>query len=67
MAAASLAAMGALGGACVSCSHLECIVARQIASESCRLCRRPISFEPFYSEPDAKVHAACLEAELNKS
>ena len=66
MSAASLAATGAIGGACASCSHLDCIVARQIAGEPCRLCRRPIGFEPFYSEPDAKVHGACLEGELTK-
>lgn len=66
MAAASLAAIGTAGGACASCSHLECIAARQIAREPCRLCQTQIGFEPFYSEPDAKVHAACLEDELTK-
>src|SRR5262249_17845720 len=66
MAAASLATIGSPGGACASCSHLECIAARQIASEACRLGRRPIGFERFYSEPDAKVHATCLEWELTK-
>lgn len=66
MAAASQAATGTTGGACETCSHLECIAARQIASETCRSCRRPIGFEPFYSEPDAKIHALCLEAELSK-
>jgi excisionase family DNA binding protein len=40
--------------------------ARQIATESCRLCRRPIGFDRFYSKPDEKVHAACLEAEVTK-
>lgn len=66
MAAASLATIGTAGAPCAHCSHLECIVARQIAAELCRLCRRPIGFEPFYSEPDAKVHAQCLEDELSR-
>ncbi|PYP83307.1 MAG: hypothetical protein DMF61_23950 [Blastocatellia bacterium AA13] len=66
MATATLASTGTMGGTCASCSHLECIAARQIAAEPCRLCRRPIGFVPFYSEPDAKVHADCLENELAK-
>jgi len=33
----------------------------------CRVCRMPIGYDsPFYSEPDARVHATCLEAELTK-
>lgn len=66
MAAACIATIGTAGAPCANCSHLECIAARQIAAESCRLCRRSIGFEPFYSEVDAKVHAACLESELTK-
>lgn len=67
MAALSLARIGTLGAPCAVCVHLDCIAARQIAVESCRVCRTPIGFDsPFYSEPDATVHAICLEAELAK-
>jgi excisionase family DNA binding protein len=49
------------------CSHLDCIAARQIALEVCRVCKEPIGFEqPFYSEAQAKVHKRCLESELAK-
>ena len=49
------------------CSHLDCIAARQIALEACRICKALIGFEqPFYSEAQAKVHKRCLESELAK-
>jgi excisionase family DNA binding protein len=50
-----------------SCSHLDCIAARQVAIERCRICKDHIGFDkPFYSEVSAKVHKRCLEAELAK-
>jgi hypothetical protein len=46
-----------------ACSHLDCIAARAIAVERCRICKEHIGFEqPFYSEVSAKVHKRCLEA-----
>ena len=67
MTAGSLAAIGTPGAPCESCAHFDCIAARQIAADHCRICRMPIGFDsPFYSEPDANVHRACLEAELTK-
>lgn len=55
-------------GICVeACSHLDCIAAKQIAAERCRICKEYIGFEqPFYSEVAAKVHKRCLESELAK-
>ena len=59
--------MGASGGPCASCAHLSCIAARQIAGERCRICKMTIGYDTsFYSEPDARIHAACLERELTK-
>jgi excisionase family DNA binding protein len=50
-----------------ACSHLDCIAAKQIALEPCRICKEPIGFDhAFYSEVDARVHKHCLEAELAK-
>ncbi len=67
MAAATVATVGSVGSVCAQCSHIECIAVRQIAFERCRLCRMPIGYDlPFYSEPDSKVHAACVENELIK-
>jgi hypothetical protein len=68
MAAGSLAMPGTPNGPCLqNCSHLDCIAARQIAVEICRLCHKQIGYDqPFYSEPDARVHAACLEEELTR-
>lgn len=67
MSTASLMTIGAHGGPCLSCSHLDCIAARQIASERCRVCRDLIGYDAsFYSAPDAKVHQTCLESELTK-
>lgn len=67
MAAASITAIAARNGPCASCTHIDCVVVRQIASECCRICRMSIGYETsFYSEPDAKVHAECLEQELTK-
>ena len=49
------------------CSHLDCIAAKQIAVERCRICKAHIGFEqPFYSEVAARVHKRCLESELAK-
>ena len=49
------------------CSHIDCIAARQIATELCRVCHERIGYEkPFYIEPDSKVHKSCLEDELLK-
>lgn len=61
-----LAANGMDNGPCASCTHLECIAARQIASEACRLCQMPIGNAPFYAEPDKKAHRACVEEELTR-
>lgn len=67
MPAGSLATIGTPGAPCASCSHFDCIAARQIGAEQCRVCRMPIGYDsPFYSEADARVHATCLEAELTK-
>jgi excisionase family DNA binding protein len=50
-----------------ACSHFDCIAARAIAAERCRICKEHIGFEkPFYSEVSAKVHKRCLETELAK-
>lgn len=47
------------------CSHFDCIAIRQMASESCRVCKEQIGYgQPFYSEPTAKAHKRCLEAEI---
>ncbi len=55
-------------GPCLNpCSHIDCIAARQIATELCRVCHERIGYEkPFYIEPDSKVHKSCLEDELLK-
>ena len=67
MSASNLAAIGTSGGPCANCTHIECIAARQIAVERCRICRSPIGFQnPFYTEPDSKIHADCLETEITK-
>src|SRR5215471_1700834 len=67
MSAGSLGGIGTNSGPCVACAHLDCIAARQIASERCRVCQMPIGYDTgFYSEPDKKVHAECLESELKK-
>lgn len=64
---ASLARIGTTDAPCASCAHLDCLAARQIASERCRVCGSPIGFDAqFYTEPNAKVHKTCLEAELTK-
>jgi excisionase family DNA binding protein len=47
------------------CTHLDCIAARQIALEQCRICKKQIGYnQPFYSEAIAKVHRQGFEAEL---
>ena len=67
MSAASLARPGVGAGPCSHCAHIECIAARQIAREVCRICKEPIGFDqPFYAEPDSHVHKLCVEAELVK-
>lgn len=55
-------------GPCLNpCSHIDCIAARQITTELCRVCREKIGYEKtFYIESDSKVHKVCLEDELSK-
>ena len=68
MSASVIAKNREQNGICIEpCSHLDCIAARQIAAERCRICKDHIGFDnPFYSEVSAKVHKHCLEAELAK-
>jgi excisionase family DNA binding protein len=50
-----------------ACTHLDCLAARAIAAERCRICKEYIGFElPFYAEVDAKVHRRCVEVEIAK-
>jgi excisionase family DNA binding protein len=65
---ASLKYPGEVGGHCESlCPHFDCIAARQIALEHCRICKQQIGYnQPFYSEVEARVHKHCLEVELAK-
>ena len=64
----AIASPGNNNGPCLNaCSHFDCIAARQIATELCRVCCERIGYEkPFYMEPDSKVHKVCLEDELSK-
>lgn len=68
MSAAMISRPGTEQGPCSNtCSHLDCIAARQMAIEICRICHQQIGYEqPFYAEPDSKVHKSCLEDELRK-
>jgi hypothetical protein len=52
MAAAMISLNKEETGICVeACGHLDCIAAKQIALERCRICKDQIGFElPFYSE-----------------
>src|ERR1044072_9001441 len=53
----AIASPGNNNGPCLNpCSHIDCIAARQIATELCRVCRERIGFEkPFYIDPDSKA------------
>jgi excisionase family DNA binding protein len=68
MAAAMVSLNKEKNGICVeACGHLDCIAAKQIALERCRICKTQIGFDrQFYSEVAARVHKRCLEAELAK-
>lgn len=76
MAAGTLPRPGTKLGPCEpECQHKDCAITRRMAAETCRFCQKPISSEPFYTDPEnsrdvrgdgplsgpALVHAECLE------
>ena len=67
MAGSMLAPVGTEFGPCEDepCGHVDCEATRAMAGSTCRLCSEPIGFDRgFYTdpeEPDALVHAVCLE------
>ena len=70
MAVSILPAPGTEYGPCESeCQHRDCAQTRQMATEVCRFCDKPIGFGvSFYDDPEKPdsnvsglVHAICLE------
>ncbi len=60
MTAGSLATIGTQGAPCESCSHFDCIAARQIGAEQCAFVTTQISLNgnnfPLANRPDSDQH-----------
>jgi hypothetical protein len=71
MAASLLPQPGSKHGPCAAeCKHIDCAETRKMAAAICRFCSRMIDYDRrFYTDPDnpnALVHASCLEDSIEK-
>ena len=71
MAAGTIPAPGTKYGPCTeSCVHQDCAANRRMAAHTCRLCGKEIGYgvrfyrDPESSNPEASVHADCLEEQV---